>query len=86
MYPPGYVSSRNTQVCISIYRYHRYVYLSIYQHTQSVEHLSCISKICITTGDNRCNHCLVITKNSFVATQALRHMMYMMYSELLHCI
>ena len=32
------------------------------------------------------NHCLVITKNGFVATQALGYMMYVMYSEFVHCI
>ena len=37
-------------------------------------------------GYNIRNHCLVITKNGFVATQALGHMMYVMFSELLHCI
>ena len=32
------------------------------------------------------NHCLVITKNGFVSAQALGNMMYVMYSEILHCI
>ena len=42
-------------------------------------------KMCITYYNIR-NHCLVITQNGFVATQALGHMMYVMYSELLYCI
>ena len=37
-------------------------------------------------GYNIRNNCLVITKNGFVATQALGHIMYVMYNELLHCI
>ena len=70
MYPSGYVGSRNTQVYV-------YIYIHARQSAQILKKQD---------GYNIRNHCLVITKNGFVATQAFGHMMYVMFSELLHCI
>ena len=56
---------------------HRYIYNNAMQRAQ------------ISQKQDRYNirnDCLVIPKNGFVTTQALSHMMYVMYSELLHCI
>ena len=72
MYCPGYMGSRNTQVFIL------YIYISTSQKVLK----SRTSKMGITHMQSLPDY----HQNGFVATQALGHMMYVMYSELLNCI
>ena len=78
MCPPDYVGSRNTHDT-GIYKLHLHLHIHPY-HTQG-------ARISQKQDEYKALQSLpAYNQNGFLSTEALGHMMYLMHSELLHCI